>query len=336
MSSSQARRPLAAIFGCPGPLLGEAERRFFRDADPWGFILFQRNCASPDQVRALTAALRETVGREAPVLIDQEGGRVQRLKPPHWRQAPPAAAFTHRDPEALRLNVRLIAAELAGLGVDVDCLPCLDVPAPGAHGVIGDRAFSDDPAAVARLGRIVCEALLEGGVLPVVKHVPGHGRAQADSHLELPRVGASRAELETTDFLPFQALRDMPLAMTAHVVYEAIDPDAPATTSAAVVRDVIRDWIGFDGLLMSDDLEMKALTGGLGARAAAALAAGCDLALHCSGALAGMEEVAAAIGALDDEGARRAAAALALRRPAAPFDSLAALARLDSLMGTTA
>jgi beta-N-acetylhexosaminidase len=298
-------------------VLGEAERRFFRAADPWGFILFQRNCENPAQVRNLTAALRDAVGREAPVLIDQEGGRVQRLKPPHWRQAPPAAAFAAHDPEALRLNVSLIAAELVALGVDVDCLPCLDVPAAGSHGIIGDRAFAEEPATVARLGRIVCDALLAGGVLPVVKHVPGHGRARADSHLELPRVQASLAELQATDFTPFRALKDMPLAMTAHVVYEAVD-------------------IGFDGLLMSDDLNMKALTGALGERARAALAAGCDVALHCSGVLAEMEEVAAALGPLDDAGARRADAALSLRRPPAPFDSAAALARLDALMGTPA
>jgi beta-N-acetylhexosaminidase len=270
------------------------------------------------------------------VLIDQEGGRVQRLKPPRWRQAPPAAAFAGRDPEALRLNIRLNAAELAALGLDVDCLPCLDVPAPGAHGVIGDRAFSEDSAIVARLGRVVCEALLEGGVLPVVKHVPGHGRARADSHLELPRVAAGLAELRAVDFAPFRALKDMPLAMTAHVVYEAIDPDAPATTSAAVVRDVIRGWIGFDGLLMSDDLNMKALSGGLAERARAALGAGCDVALHCSGVLPEMEQVAAALGPLGDAAARRASAALALRRAPAPFDCSVALARLDSLLGTPA
>ena len=336
MSSSRADASLAAIFGCADLALGDAERRFFREADPWGFILFQRNCRDPEQVRALVAALREAVGRDAPVLIDQEGGRVQRLKPPHWRQAPAAAAFADRDPEALRLNTRLIAAELAGLGLDVDCLPCLDVPAPGGHGIIGDRAFAADPAVVARLGRVVCEALLEGGVLPVLKHVPGHGRAGADSHLELPRVQASLAELQATDFAPFRALNDMPLAMTAHVVYEAIDPDAPATTSSAVVRDVIRGWIGFDGLLMSDDLTMKALSGDLGARARAALGAGCDVALHCSGVLEEMEAVAAAIGPLDASGARRADAALARRRPPAHLDTLAALARLDSMMGTPA
>jgi beta-N-acetylhexosaminidase len=336
LSSNPARRPLAAIFGCAGPTLGDAERRFFRAADPWGFILFQRNCENPEQVRALTAALREAVCRDAPVLIDQEGGRVQRLKPPRWRQAPPALAFAARDPEALRLNIRLIAAELAALGIDVDCVPCLDVPAPGAHDIIGDRAFGRDPALVARLGRVACEALLEGGVLPVVKHVPGHGRARADSHLELPRVQASLAELRATDFAPFRALKDMPLAMTAHVVYDAVDPDAPATASAAVVRDVIRGWIGFDGLLMSDDLNMKALSGSLADRARSALAAGCDVALHCSGALAEMEEVAAALGRLDDAGARRADAALALRRRPAPFDAAAALARLDAMMGTSA
>lgn len=328
--------PLAAIFGCAGLRLSDAERRFFREADPWGFILFQRNCDSPEQVRALTAALRDCVGREAPVLIDQEGGRVQRLKPPRWRQAPPAAAFAGRDPEALRLNVRLIAADLAELGVDVDCLPCLDLPTPGAHDVIGDRAYSSDPAVAARMGRIASEALLEGGVLPVIKHVPGHGRARADSHLELPRVDASLPELQARDFAPFRALADMPLAMTAHVVYEAVDPDAPATTSAKVVREVIRGWIGFDGLLMSDDLNMQALSGALGARAEAALAAGCDLVLHCSGKADEMAQVAAAVRPLNAAGIRRAEAALARRRPAAAFDREAALARLEALMGAAA
>jgi len=336
LSSSPARAPLAAIFGCAGLALGPDERRFLRDADPWGFILFQRNCESPDQLRALVAELRAAVGREAPVLIDQEGGRVQRLKPPHWRQAPPPAAFARAGPEALQLNVRLLAAELRALGIDVDCIPCLDLPAPGAHGVIGDRALSAEPGEAARLGRLVCAALLEGGVLPVIKHLPGHGRARADSHHELPRVATALPELERTDFAPFRALADMPLAMTAHVVYEAIDPDAPATTSSEVVRRTIRGWIGFDGLLMSDDLNMNALSGGLAGRATASLAAGCDVVLHCSGKLDEMEAVAAAVRPLDSAGERRAAAALALRRPAAAFDAAAAHARLDALMGAAA
>ncbi len=298
--------PAAVIFGCAGPRLSADERAFFRDADPLGFILFARNVATPQQVRALTGDLRDCVGRaEAPVLIDQEGGRVARLKPPYWRVAPPAALFgaLHgREPEAAveaaRLNARLIAADLAPLGIDVDCAPVLDVTVAGAHGVIGDRAFGNTPAVVAALGRAQAEGLMAGGVIPVMKHIPGHGRARADSHFELPIVEAARAELEACDFAPFRALADLPWAMTAHVLYRALSGNQPATTSQAIVRDVIRGHIGFDGLLITDDLSMQALDGSHAERARAGLAAGCDVALHCNGDMDQMREIAGVVPAL--------------------------------------
>ena len=298
LSSVERPAPAAIVFGCAGEELGRVERAFFADADPLGFILFARNCHEPRQVRDLVAALRDCVGRDdAPVLIDQEGGRVQRLGPPHWRPRAPwrrfgdmaAADGPHRAANAARSNAREIAGELADLGIDVNCLPVLDLPAPGGHPVIGDRALSDDPATVAVLGRAVCEGLLAEGVLPVVKHIPGQGRARADSHLVLPVVDAPEGDL-AYDFAPFRALNDMPWAMTAHVVYTAFDGAAPATQSATVVARAIRGAIGFKGLLISDDLCMKALSGSPGARARAALEAGCDAVLHCNGDLAEMRE----------------------------------------------
>lgn len=325
MSASHAR-PLAAVLGCAGPRLNEAERAFFREANPYGFILFARNVEAPDQVRALVEDLRATVGRpETPVLIDQEGGRVQRLKPPHWRAAPPQRRFgdlfvrnARQAEEGLVANTRLIAAELTALGIDVDCLPLLDVPVSGAHDIIGDRAFAEDPQTVATLGRIVCRTLREGGVMPIIKHIPGHGRARADSHLELPVVDAPLAELRARDFAPFRALASEACwAMTAHVVYTAVDADAPATTSAKVIRDVIRGEIGFDGPLVSDDLSMKALSGSFADRTRAALAAGCDLVLHCNGDRAEMDEIVGACAPLGAAAERRLARASAavVRRP---------------------
>lgn len=292
-----------AIFGCAGLRLSPAERAFFRAVAPVGFILFARNVESPDQVRALVAALRESVADPAvPVLIDQEGGRVARLKPPHWRAAPAAARFGRRhaaDPgaasAAARLNAELIARELRPLGIDVDCLPLLDVRQPDADGVIGDRAFSEDPAIVALLGRAVARGLADGGCQGVIKHLPGHGRATVDSHLDLPRVTATAAELEAVDFPPFRALNDLPWGMTGHLVFEAFDAALPATLSAPVVARVIRGAIGFDGALMTDDINMAALSGSLAERSEAALRAGCDLVLHCSGRLAEMQAVAAAL-----------------------------------------
>ena len=328
-----------AIYGCAGLALSAAERDFFGEVRPWGFILFARNIADPEQVRALVAQLRATVGDDrAPILIDQEGGRVARLKPPHWRERLPAARFgaLHQaNPEASReatyLNARLIAHELSELGINVDCLPVLDVPVPGAHDIIGDRAFAADPATIITLGKAQIEGLLDGGVLPIMKHIPGHGRAGADSHLALPRVSAPVAELSASDFVTFRSLDQCPIAMTAHVVYESIDPQRPATTSPKVIRDVIRGEIGFDGLLMSDDLSMKALDGPLSVRAKAALFAGCDLVLHCNGELDEMRDVASEVKQLDGPARRRSEQALAHLSAPSPFDPAAAEARLSAL-----
>jgi beta-N-acetylhexosaminidase len=297
----------AVIFGLAGPALSDWERGFFAQVDPLGFILFARNCQSPDQLRALVAELRLVVDRpDAPILIDQEGGRVARLRPPHWRAVAPAGRFgtlAEQNLEtalgAVRLNARLIAAELAELGVSVDCAPVLDLQLRGAHEIVGDRSFGEDPARVAALGRAFCEGLIAGGILPVIKHIPGHGRALADSHHELPRVSAERDSLSASDFAPFRALSDMPWAMTGHIVYEAVDARRPATTSPEVISEVIRGEIGFEGVLVSDDLSMSALEGELGARAEAALAAGCDLVLHCNGEAAEMIEVARVVPELD-------------------------------------
>ncbi len=328
------------MLGCAGPALTPEERRFFAASDPLGFILFARNCESPAQIRALIGALRDSVGRaEAPILIDQEGGRVQRLGPPHWRKAPSAAALAALAPgkreHAVRLNARLIAAELAALGITVDCAPVLDLALPETHGVIGDRAFSGDPALVAALGRAYCEGLLAGGVLPVIKHMPGHGRATSDSHHSLPEVAAPAETLRLSDWAPFRALNDQPWAMTAHIRFRAIDPERPATTSARIVREVIRGEIGFAGVLVSDDLGMSALSGGFDARAAQSLAAGCDLVLHCSGALAEMEAVMAGAPPLGDEAWGRIGRAEARRAAPQPFDSKAARAELDALLAAS-
>jgi beta-N-acetylhexosaminidase len=332
----------AAIYGLSGPQLTADEHAFIREARPWGFILFQRNCLSRAQVRRLTDDLREVAGRETlPILIDQEGGRVQRLKAPEWSNRPPMRTFGAlyaQDParglEATTLNALLIAADLADAGVNVDCVPCLDVPVTGADDIIGDRAFAEDPQIVARLGRAVAEAMLSVGVLPVIKHIPGHGRAGLDTHQALPRVETMRTELARTDFVPFKALADMPLAMTAHVVYEAIDASACATLSAKLIRDIIRDEIGFNGLLMSDDLNMKALAGRLADRARGALKAGCDVALHCSGKLAEMQEIAGVVPALEGRVIARAQAAeRLLRGRARPVAVADAARRLAELMG---
>jgi beta-N-acetylhexosaminidase len=303
----------AVIFGCAGTVLTAEERAFFRDADPLGFILFARNIDTPDQTLRLTDELRSCVARaETPVLIDQEGGRVARLKPPHWRKAPPGRVLGDlyaRNPEAgleaTRLNARLLALDVASVGCDVDCLPVLDIALAGAHSVIGDRAYAEQPEAVAAIGRAAAEGLLAEGVMPVIKHIPGHGRAMVDSHHAAPTVTEPRATLERTDFLPFKLLSDLPWAMTAHVVYEAVDPNAVLTVSARGVKEVVRGHIGFDGLLLSDDLSMQALGGTLGERAAKVLAAGCDIALHCNGDPAEMIEVASNAGAMTREAVRR-------------------------------
>lgn len=336
--------PGAAILGCAGPDLAPDERAFFRDADPLGFILFARNIDTPERARRLVEELRSCVGRaEAPVLIDQEGGRVARLKPPHWRKAPPArtlGALYANDPaaglEATKLNSRLLAADVASIGCDVDCLPVLDIAFPETHGVIGDRAYADAPEPVAALGRAAAEGLLAEGVMPVIKHIPGHGRATVDSHHVLPTVEASREALERTDFLPFKLLSDLPWAMTAHVLYRAIDPDAALTISAGGVKDIVRGHIGFDGLLLSDDLSMQALGGTLGERAGRALAAGCDIALHCNGQMDEMIAVVRETGPLTAAANRRFEAGrrfLARHRdPLGKAGSTAALMRLQTLL----
>lgn len=331
----------ALILGCAGTDLTHDEAAFFRDLDPWGLILFRRNCAEPDQIRRLTSDFRAAVGRsDAPVLVDQEGGRVQRLTAPHWPKYPAARAFSRiaaNDPlvgrEMARLGGRLLAHDLLGVGITVDCAPVLDVPVAGAHDVIGDRAFATDPAAVAQFGRAMAEGLLAGGVLPVVKHVPGHGRAGADSHFDLPVVTATREELAASDFLPFATLTDMPLAMTAHVVYTAVDAKSPATTSRRVMREIVRGAIGFDGLVMTDDLSMKALAGSLAERARASYRAGCDVVLHCNGKLDEMREIAGDARLLSGPAARRAKAALArIRHVPEPLDREEALARFTDVL----
>lgn len=329
----------AAIFGCTGLSLSREEEAFFRDVQPWGFILFARNVETPDQVRRLVDQLRATVDRpDAPVLIDQEGGRVQRLGPPHWRRYPPGRDYGElpaNDPllrrEITRLGARLLAHDLAALGINVDCVPVLDVPIAGAHDVIGDRAYAKTPEGVALLGRAACEGLIAGGVLPVIKHIPGHGRAMADSHHDLPVVDTSFGELDAWDFAPFKMLSDMPMAMTAHVVYSAVDARRPATTSKKAMREVIRGAIGFDGLVMSDDLSMKALGGEFADRARASLAAGCDVILHCNGDMAEMKAVMAGTKALSGQAQRRAKAALGrLAKVPEPFDLDEARARFDA------
>ncbi len=330
-----------AIYGCAGTALSADERAFFRAAQPWGFIVFARNVESRDQLRALTSALRETVNdAAAPILIDQEGGRVARLKPPQWRECPAAARFgtvhaasPDAGREAVYLNARLIAYDLCEVGLNVDCLPLLDVPVEGADAIIGDRAFARDPSAIIDLGRAAIEGLMEGGVLPVMKHIPGHGRATADSHLALPRVATGAEELSATDFVTFRSLNHCPMAMTAHVIYDAIDPQRPATTSPRVIRDVIRGEIGFDGLLMSDDVSMNALSGPISVRAKAALFAGCDVVLHCNGKMEEMREVAEEAKPLEGLSLKRAQSALAHLSAPDTFDPAAGQARLAALLG---
>ncbi len=311
----------------------------FADIQPWGFILFGRNVQNPDQVRALTASLREAVGRHStPVLIDQEGGRVQRLGPPHWPRYPAGRLYGSlkgNDPllqrEMARLGARLIAHDLAALGISVDCMPVLDLPVAHAHPAIGDRAYSERPEEVAVLGRAACEGLIAGGVLPIIKHIPGHGRATTDSHLELPVVEADFDDLEQSDFAPFRALSDMPMAMTAHVVFTAIDPSQSATTSRTVIRSIVREAIGFDGLLISDDISMGALCGDPAQRARRARRAGCDIVLHGNGVLADMAAVAEGAGRLSGRSLRRADAALArVARLPEPFDAQAGRARFEA------
>jgi beta-N-acetylhexosaminidase len=329
----------AFITGLSGPLLTPDDKAFVREARPWGLIVFKRNIIDPAQVAALVSDFRAAVGTTAPVLVDQEGGRVQRLGPPHWPAYPCGAAYGalyDRDRElglaAARLGARLIAYDLTEVGIEVDCLPLADVPAPGASPVIGDRAYGADPAQVAAIAAAVAAGLMDGGVLPVLKHLPGHGRANADSHAELPVVAADRATLEACDFAAFKPLAGLPLGMTAHVVFTAFDPTLPATTSPTMIARVIRDRIGFDGALMSDDVSMQALSGTVGERARAALAAGCDLVLHCNGDRGEMQAVAQEAPDLTGAAARRTDAALSARRAAGDIDIAAARSEFARLM----
>lgn len=333
----------AVIFGCAGPELSPDEAAFFADTRPWGFILFGRNIVSMSQVAELTFRLRESVGRpDAPVLIDQEGGRVQRFKPPLVPQYPSGAdlgALYLANPEAgLRatwIMSRLHAFDLFPLGISVDCLPVLDVPSPGGHEVIGNRAYGITPDVVSVLGQAACDGLKAGGMLPVIKHIPGHGRAGADTHFELPHVDASHAELSAHDFLPFMALAGEAMAMSAHVVFTALDPENPATTSARVVEQVIRSEIGFDGLLMSDDVSMNALSGDFATRTRAILAAGCDVTLHCNGNRAEMEAVASATPVLSDEALRRTSDVMTAFRAPDDSDEAALREEFEGLMAAS-
>jgi beta-N-acetylhexosaminidase len=330
----------AFITGVSGTKLGTAEREFIADARPWGFILFQRNVETPEQVALLVRELRDAAGQpDAPVLIDQEGGRVQRLGPPNWPIYPAGAVFgalydieSGLGLKAARLSARLIAADLSDLGVTVDCLPLADLPVAGADAVIGNRAYGTEPGKVAAIARAVTDGLEQGGILPVLKHIPGHGRATADTHFKLPVVDTSEKELERTDFAAFQPLADLPMAMTAHVVFSALDPAQPATTSATMVDQVIRGVIGFQGLLMSDDVSMNALAGSLAERTRAIFAAGCDIVLHCNGKLDEMRDVARETPELSGKALERARKALASRRAPKPFDRVAARAELDALI----
>lgn len=335
------RNPRAFVTGVAGIALDAGERRFLAEASPWGLILFRRNIGAPDDVRRLTDDFRTAVGWNAPVLIDQEGGRVQRLAPPHWRRYPSAArlarlAAGNGDGDLVVLVAGLIAGDLRDLGITVDCAPCLDLGRPETTGAIGDRSFGADPIAVADLGRRFAGGLLAGGVLPVIKHIPGHGRAVVDSHHELPRIEADLSELEASDFAPFRMLADLPAAMTAHLVYAAVDGDQPVTLSSTAIARLVRGHIGFAGLLFSDDLSMKALQGSLATRARGVIAAGCDIALYCAGVPEEAEAVAAAVPELTGASLARADRALAAIGDPAPFDRDAALARLQAALAAEA
>ncbi|BDW98935.1 glycosyl hydrolase [Maricaulis maris] len=324
------------IYGLGGPRLSPDEKAFFRDIDPWGFILFARNIEGINQVSRLTLELRDCVGRDAPILIDQEGGRVARLRPPTWRAAPAAQRFAdlwfvdeELAIEATRVNHRLLAHELRTIGVDVDCAPVADLRIEGADDIIGDRAFGTTPEPIIHLGRAAMEGLMAGGVAPIIKHIPGHGRARADSHLELPVVPEEHGLLSETDFAPFKGLNDAVMAMTAHIVYADIDRDQPATQSADVVGKVIRGEIGFDGLLMTDDLSMKALSGSFRERGELSLKAGCDMLLHCNGQMTEMIGVAEGATGLAGKALERSEAAERVRETIEDFDPEDAESRLN-------
>jgi len=333
--------PTAAIYDCEGARLSAEEAAFFRDVDPWGFIVFARHCQSAEELRAHCDELRECVGRaDAPILIDQEGGRVVRMAPPVFPAHPPSAVFGalwRLDPkkaeQASRLNGYLLGRLVSDLGVSVNCIPMLDAPQPDADPtVIGDRAYAKHPDVIVSLARAAMDGLMEGGALPVVKHMPGHGRALCDSHHELPRVCASKEDLMGVDFAPFRALKDAPMGMTGHVLYEAYDDTQSATTSKIIIDDVIRGEIGFDGLLMSDDLKMKALGGSFEQRAKASIEAGCDMALCCNFTLGEKRQAAKAIPELEARAGERAAAALAMARPAVMKDIAPLYDKLNGLL----
>ena len=324
----------AAIFGPAGLAVTPWERKFFRAVNPLGFILFARNVDNPDQLRRLTSDLRETVGREAPILIDQEGGRVQRMRSPHWREFLPALDQMDRATDPLRahwIRNRLIADDLRSVGIDVNCAPLAGIAEDATHPFLQSRLYGRDVDSVVAAARVCADAHLAGGVLPVLKHIPGHGRAAVDSHLNLPTVTATRADLTAKDFAPFKALNDLPMGMSAHIVFTSIDPHGPATTSPAMIK-VIRDEIGFDGLLMTDDLSMQALSGTVADRARAAIAAGCDVVLHCNGDGPEMEAVAHAAGTMTAAAQKRSDDALALRKPPEIVDISALEAELEALL----
>jgi beta-N-acetylhexosaminidase len=331
------------IASVSGTGLTEDERAFFRRERPCGCIIFRRNVEAPDQLRRLVSQIREAADVEHfLVLVDQEGGRVQRLSPPHWRAYPPAASFRLRDqiasgsgPRAASLIARLLAEDLHALGINVDCAPVLDVPVAGADGIIGDRAYAMDADEVALYGRAFAQGLLDGGVLPVIKHIPGHGRAKSDSHFFLPVIESRLDDLARTDFAPFAALRDMPLAMTAHIILSCLDGKNPVTVSEHAISTIVRGTIGFDGLLLTDDLSMKALSGRLDDRTKAALAAGCDIALPCNGVMREMEAVAGACGPLEGVSLTRFEAAWAQLRPPQAFNRAEALTLLDEMLAAT-
>jgi beta-N-acetylhexosaminidase len=334
-------RRRAFITGIAGTELSAAEREFIAAEQPWGFILFKRNIDNPSQVTALNSELRSIVGDiDAPVLIDQEGGRVQRFAPPNWPVYPPGALFgrlydidSALGLTAARLSARLIADDLLKVGVTVDCLPLADVPVAGADAVIGDRAYGTEPGKVAAIARAVTNGLEQGGILQVLKHIPGHGRATADTHYSLPVVDTPEDELNRTDFAAFQPLADLPMAMTAHVVFSAVDAAHPATTSATMIERVIRGFVGFQGLLMSDDVSMNALAGSIAERTRAAFTAGCDVVLHCNGKLDEMRQVAGETPELSGKALERSRRALAARKSPLAFDRTAARAELDALIG---
>jgi len=324
------------ILGCLGPRLRSDEKAFFAEAQPWGFILFARNIETPDQTRRLTDALRDAVGWNAPILIDQEGGRVQRMGPPHWRQwLPPldqmAAVGPVDGPRAMYLRNVIIASELRSVGIDVNCAPMADIADACTHAFLKNRCYGSDAESVIAAARAVADGLLAGGILPVLKHIPGHGRAFVDSHLYLPVVEDNADALRARDFAPFKALSDLPMGMTAHIVYSAFAPHFPATCSP-IMMYIIRNELGFGGLLMSDDISMQALQGDLSERCRATLSAGCDMTLHCNGDLAEMQEVAAASGPLEGLARSRAEAALAARPAALDIDIAAAEADLNTLL----